>query len=190
MLTTTVIVRIVMMMIALFAVFVRMRVMMVMMRPGWEWVGKVPPVLGTLAHLVVTQQAGIDRRLQSLPIDIERHDAEGLSSIAERLPPLLSSVLGHFSFPAVSIACRPPGSRGRTVKIRSREIETTYFVHARSQPEKSFRAKDGLGLLSNEVRKALGMKGTPGGITDCSYSAVGRWLLIAFEQASPTGTGQ
>src|SRR6476659_7643161 len=131
MLTAMMVVRIVMMIMVAFAVvFVRMRVRVMMMGPGRERVGKTAPALRALTHLRVAQETGVERGHQALSIDFERHDHDGLAAIAERFLPLLSSVLGHFSFADVSIARRPPGSCGRAMKISPCQVQAADFVHA------------------------------------------------------------
>src|SRR5436190_17411720 len=97
MLTTMMVVRVVMMIMIAFAV-VLVRVVMMRMRPRGERVGKTAPALGALAHLRVVQETVVERGLQALLIDRERHDSEGLAAVAERFLPLLSSVCGHVSF--------------------------------------------------------------------------------------------
>src|SRR3954466_2400292 len=153
------------MMVALPIVLVLMG-MSVMVRPAREGIGEIPPSFRPLAHFSIVQQACIQSGSQCLRIDVQRHDAEGLATIAKRLSPLFTSMLRHFALAAFDITRRPPGSGRRAVKIASCQVQTSDLTHARGQPEKAFRSEHGLRILFQEVPKPLWVKWTPRGITE------------------------
>ena len=145
-------------------IVVAFMIMMVMRvsGPGRKWIGEALPMFRALSHLFIREQTGIELGLKGMSVRFKRHDCKRLPAIAEGLFPFISGALRHLGRATALIARRPPGARRCAVKLRSGKVESTDFIHASGQPEKSFGPENTAQVLLEEIPKPPGMKRPPG----------------------------
>ena len=129
-------------MIVIAVVVVVVMVLVRVRRPRGKRVREVEPCLFASSHFVVAEQATIELTLQRIAANIQCHHGERLSAIAERLLPFLPRAYRHFGFTGLRIARRPPMTSRHALEFRAGEIKAADFFHSRSEPEKTFSAKN------------------------------------------------
>src|SRR5437763_15589004 len=139
-------------------------VVVMVRRPCWKWIWKLGPAMFAGGHLRVIQQAGIKLRLKFAGIELDSHEGDCLTTVAERFPPFFSRPVRHLGFPGMLVPSSPPFSSSSMMRFRTCLVKAADQVHSGREPKETFGAEDTRKAALQQIPKPFGVEWLPGAI--------------------------
>jgi hypothetical protein len=156
-------------------------------RPGGKRIGKRPPTVFPLREFRIGQETGIEAALKDVWIDIQGHDSQRLATVAERFFPFVPRAFRHLRFARAVITRGPPFPGRRAMPFRSGTIQSADVIHSRREPKETFRSKDVIETVLQQVPQSLGVKRLSRAIRQDANSWLPGQSRSAIQNFAPAG---